>query len=93
MASDRENLELGNLQGLVQLGLISWIVIADLWLLLRGRARDGLMRTEGRRCASDLQAQIKLGIGGGRRRRRRRSSGWVRRVAGDVMSVVAVAVL
>jgi hypothetical protein len=51
MASDRENLELGNLQGLVQLGLISWIVIADLWLLLRGRARDGLMRTEGRRCA------------------------------------------
>jgi hypothetical protein len=51
------------------------------------------MRTEGRRCASDLQAQIKLGIGGGRRRRRRRSSGWVRRVAGDVMSVVAVAVL
>lgn len=60
MASDRENLELGNLQGLVQLGLISWIVIADLWLLLRGRARDGLMRTEGRRSAGDLEPQIKV---------------------------------
>jgi hypothetical protein len=38
MASDRENLELGNFQGLVQLGLISWIVIADLWLLRGPRA-------------------------------------------------------